>query len=99
MISNDAEKFDLNRRRVKWWVAQAIYILSLLGALYCLRVGATEAKGAFTAATLLLIVLAIRAFIYRYEVWRCPSCNKYLGRTFSLKHCPHCGVLLGDSNS
>jgi hypothetical protein len=27
--------------------------------------------------------------------WRCPACNKYLGRTMSPRFCSKCGVELG----
>jgi len=28
--------------------------------------------------------------------WRCPNCRRNLGRTLSLRQCPHCGVVLRD---
>ena len=44
------------------------------------------------------IFLAIVAagLFYSFRNWRCPACDKYLGRGFNPKHCQHCGVELGD---
>ena len=38
------------------------------------------------------LVLAVLVFSFRN--WRCPACEKYLGRTFNPKHCQHCGIQL-----
>jgi len=32
--------------------------------------------------------------IFSLRNWRCPACNKYLGRSFNPKHCQNCGVQL-----
>ncbi|HZM15432.1 MAG TPA: hypothetical protein VFE28_05475 [Candidatus Krumholzibacteria bacterium] len=40
----------------------------------------------------LVAFLALLAFSLRN--WRCPACDKYLGRTFNPRHCQHCGVAL-----
>jgi len=40
----------------------------------------------------LVAVVAILAFSFRN--WRCPACDKYLGRAFNPKYCGRCGVEL-----
>jgi hypothetical protein len=43
------------------------------------------------------IFLAIVAagLLYSFRNWRCPACDKYLGRGFNPRHCQNCGVELG----
>ena len=50
--------------------------------------GVYEVAGPVGVAALLGILVAL---IYK---WRCPACNGYLGRAFSPKYCPKCGVEL-----
>jgi len=39
-------------------------------------------------------VLAIvgGALIFSFRNWRCPACDRYLGRSLFQRHCPSCGV-------
>ncbi len=34
------------------------------------------------------------AVIYSFINWRCPNCNKYLGKQISPKNCSRCGASL-----
>ena len=40
------------------------------------------------------IVLIIGAVVFSLYNWRCPACNRYLGRTISPRFCAKCGVEL-----
>ena len=40
----------------------------------------------------LLLVAGMVAFAFTN--WRCPACNKYLGKGFNPAFCPKCGVQL-----
>ena len=46
-------------------------------------------------APVLAIVVAT-ALIFSFVNWRCPACNRYLGRGWNPKFCPKCGVQLRD---
>ncbi|MCK4352056.1 hypothetical protein KAW65_01465 [candidate division WOR-3 bacterium] len=35
-------------------------------------------------------IIILIAFIYSLKNWRCPVCNRYLGRGVNLKKCPKC---------
>lgn len=35
--------------------------------------------------------LAVIGVILMFMFWRCPYCNRYLGRSYGKKYCPHCG--------
>src|SRR5436190_3464085 len=37
-------------------------------------------------------IIFVAAVIFTIKNWRCPSCSKYLGKGFSPKFCPQCGV-------
>lgn len=54
--------------------------------------------GMFPAVYVLPIFIAavIGALIFSMKNWRCPACDKYLGKGFSPKFCPKCGVQLSD---
>ena len=40
------------------------------------------------------LMLVIGALIFSLWNWRCPACNKYLGKGMSPRFCPKCGVAL-----
>jgi rubrerythrin len=45
-----------------------------------------------------LLVFAIGAVLFSLKNWRCPGCERYLGRGISPRFCPRCGVgLSGDA--
>ena len=46
------------------------------------------------AGPIFLAIVAAGLF-YSFRNWRCPACNKYLGRAFNPRHCQNCGVELG----
>ena len=37
------------------------------------------------------VVIIIGVVIFSFKNWRCPNCNKYLGKSLSPKFCQHCG--------
>ena len=40
------------------------------------------------------LALMIAAVAFSFRNWRCPACDKYLGRNFHPRHCPSCGIAL-----
>jgi hypothetical protein len=42
------------------------------------------------------IIAIVGVLIFSLRNWRCPACNKYLGKTFNPKFCSKCGVSLRD---
>ncbi len=40
------------------------------------------------------LVLILGALAFSLYNWRCPACNKYLGKAISPKFCSRCGVEL-----
>ena len=42
-----------------------------------------------------LLVAAMAAImVFTFQNWRCPACQKYLGKGGFPRFCPHCGVAL-----
>jgi hypothetical protein len=41
-----------------------------------------------------IIVLFVAAAVFSIKNWRCPACNKYLGKGINPKFCPKCGARL-----
>jgi hypothetical protein len=40
------------------------------------------------------LVLVAGALIFSFRNWRCPACDRYLGRKLNPKFCSNCGVVL-----
>ncbi len=39
-------------------------------------------------------LIFIGTFAFALQNWRCPACNKYLGKNWGPRYCPGCGVEL-----
>ena len=42
----------------------------------------------------LFLGLVLAVLVFSLRNWRCPACEKYLGRNFNPKHCSNCGIQL-----
>ena len=42
----------------------------------------------------LLVAAVVGALLFSLRNWRCPACDKYLGKGISPRFCPKCGVAL-----
>ncbi len=42
----------------------------------------------------LTILLVLGILLFSLKNWRCPACNKYLGKGWNPRYCPHCGIQL-----
>lgn len=40
------------------------------------------------------LVLVVGALVFSFRNWRCPACDKYLGKGIGPRFCPKCGVAL-----
>ena len=43
-----------------------------------------------------LFVLVVSVLIFSLWNWRCPACNRYLGKTLNPAYCARCGAQLRD---
>ena len=86
---------EYRRRRTRQWIASGLIILLVFPNLLLRRddgfhlFGLPEniAIGVFMAAVLGVVIFSLTN-------WRCPECNKYLGKNFNPSFCSRCGTQL-----
>jgi hypothetical protein len=47
-----------------------------------------------TAAGPVFFIFIIGAVVFSWKNWRCPACDRYLGKVWNPRHCHSCGVAL-----
>jgi hypothetical protein len=85
--------FALRRRR------QILLAVPLLPILICVMVVRDRGEGALFGVPAVawgpaFLLSAIGAVLFSLWNWRCPACDKYLGKGMSPRFCPKCGVAL-----
>lgn len=85
------EKFRIKRQRQ---ITVAIIILPLVAGLVYLDWAKSDQVLGIPADSYSIMALigVFAALAYSIYNWRCPSCNKYMGRNINPKSCPRCGV-------
>jgi len=86
-------QFSAKRRK------QIIVAVPLIAVIILLALAGEESEkvvlGMSTAVWVLIAALIIVAgVVFSLYNWRCPACNKYLGKAMSPKFCVKCGVAL-----
>ncbi|HET6373844.1 MAG TPA: hypothetical protein VFG76_11075 [Candidatus Polarisedimenticolia bacterium] len=83
-------RFAVKRRN------QAMIVIPVLGAMALLIL--TNRKGAALWNPSVVVPIAFAIILaglgFSLYNWRCPACNKYLGRGLGPRFCPKCGVEL-----
>ncbi len=81
-------------RRKRQWVVAALFI-----PVFVLLVMSGEGKRAVfgievEALMPLVGIVVIGAVVFSLRNWRCPACNRYLGKNANPSFCLKCGVAL-----
>ena len=85
---------EFKKKRTRQIMAVAPFILAFL-ALLSVEGNPTGIFGLPPNIVLTIaFALIISVLIYSFFNWRCPSCNKYLGKAINPKFCAKCGVQL-----
>ena len=85
---------EFKKKRTRQIMAVAPFILAFL-ALLSVEGNPTGIFGLPPNIVLTIaFALIIFVLIYSFFNWRCPSCNKYLGKAINPKFCAKCGVQL-----
>ena len=76
---------------------QYLLVVPMVAALVALTFGADHASDTVLGLSRQIYVPLVfagvaGALVFSYRNWRCPACNKYLGRSLFHRHCPNCGV-------
>ena len=84
---------DFKRRRKRQLITMAIIVLV---AIAVMAVGGRAAllglpEGVIWVGGMTLMFVAVLFSLYN---WRCPACNRYLGRAFNPSFCSSCGAQL-----
>lgn len=89
------EAFALRRKR------QLLVSLPAVAAIVAVVILSEEKAGAgsvlgLPAALFLPVVLVVivGTIIFSFRNWRCPACDRYLGKGINPRFCPKCGVPL-----
>jgi membrane protein YdbS with pleckstrin-like domain len=89
-------KQEFKRRRTRQLIVIFPVIISLI--VICYLRYFMKNRSEYSVVELLAIVIAgvILAVIGVFSLfnWRCPSCNRYLGRSINPRFCPRCGISL-----
>ena len=85
---------EFKKKRIRQIMAVGPIILAFI-ALFSVEGNPTGIFGLPPNAALTIsFALIISVLIFSLFNWRCPSCNKYLGKAINPKFCAKCGVQL-----
>lgn len=87
---------EFKKRRTRQIMAIGPIVLAFI-ALLSVENNPTGIFG-FAPSTILVGAFAviISVLVFSLLNWRCPSCNKYLGKAINPKFCSKCGTQLGE---
>jgi hypothetical protein len=101
MEYNEHQKQEFKNQYAVRWRRQLIVAIPLIIVLIAFAT-ANEGTGlVFGAIPIkifapIFIIAIIGALIFSFKNWRCPACDKYLGKAFNPKFCSKCGAALRD---
>lgn len=88
-------KNTFKTRRNRQLMVSAPMIVIIVGAAFFQGTRQTGALGfSEDAAGIIFVAIVLAVLAFSFGNWRCPSCNKYLGKTVNPKFCAKCGVPL-----
>lgn len=85
---------EYSRRRTRQWLVTLPAIAAVLAVRWLDNARRMPFGLSQTTVVWAAVAIAFGVAIFSFINWRCPSCNKYLGRGFNPKYCRGCGFLL-----
>lgn len=84
------------KRRRKRQLMMSIPVVALLLISFWVRDHPDRIPFALSQNAFLTVFLAAIAFVLVFSLknWRCPTCDRYLGKGISPRFCPKCGAQL-----
>ena len=80
---------EFKKRRKRQIIATIPFIIGLL---FILVLGSTSVSGVIPGAAFLIYVIGM--ILFSFKNWKCPGCNKYLGKGMNPRFCQKCGIQL-----
>ena len=90
-LEESKRQFSARRKR-QIFLAVPIVVLAV-----CVRIFSGEMRKSGIPDTVWItsfLVLVLGAIVFSFRNWRCPACDRYLGRSIGPSFCPKCGVAL-----
>ena len=88
-------KREFAERRRKQMILVIPFLILIVGSFF---MGDRDVSSIFgissEAAGLAFLILVAGALAFSFRNWRCPACDKYLGKVINPKHCHACGIEL-----
>lgn len=86
------EKFK--KRRRNQIIATTIFTIVMVTFLFASDYIEAMPIATIVAIAIVIVVVVIGVGIFSFNNWRCPNCNKYLGKSLRPKFCQSCGEKL-----
>lgn len=96
-MSSIQEEFKKRKRnQIAVILVTIIVDIFMLAIIFMEVSGSIESMSIATIVTVAIVVCVITTGVAIFTLinWRCPNCNKYLGRSISHKVCKSCGEKL-----
>jgi hypothetical protein len=88
---------EYRKRRTRQWIASGLVIVLVLPNMLRSNNDSFSLFGLPESLTVpVFLAVVIGVVIFSLTNWRCPECNKYLGKTFNPSYCSRCGAQLRD---
>jgi hypothetical protein len=94
-IRNPEVMAEFRRRRNRQWAASGFIIAVVLPIMFLTGRSNARLFGLpQNITTGIMFGAVIVVLVFSLTNWRCPECNKYLGKRWNPQFCSHCGVQL-----
>lgn len=93
ILNPDQIKEEFAKRKKRQYILSLPIILILVFAMLVSKHSEIEIFGLPNGIMVGLAFALVLVFVvFTIRNWRCPACDKYLGRSISMDYCPKCGV-------
>jgi len=88
-------KQDYERRRSIQLIITGPLVASIIVFIWA-QANSTSSLIGIPAYRIVLSAFAVivSGMVFSVRNWRCPACDRYLGKAWNPRHCAHCGVQL-----
>ena len=87
---------EFRTRKRRQWAASVPVILVMILFIWMGEDERGKRVAGFSGETLAVasVVVVVGVLLFSFWNWRCPACNRYLGRGLGPSFCPKCGAQL-----